>query len=750
MKKVININFQGRVIPIEETAYEMLKQYVESLRRYFASEEGRDEIINDIENRIAELFDEKLKKGAVCITDEDVNAVMASMGRPEDFEQEDATYSNASNNSTSNAGGNANAQSTAPRSNIEEPRRLYRAENDKVLGGVCAGIANYLRIDPAVVRIIFALIAFGGFGFGFLLYIILWIILPSKPLRTNVRKRLYRDPDNKMVGGVAGGLAAYFNIDAWIPRLIFLLPFVLSLLPNLFGGFWWHWKGPWVAFSGLGGTFFITYIILWIVLPRAVTASEKLEMRGEKIDLESIKNTVQEELQNVKGRGEKWGAELKEKSKEMGREISDTLHQKTQTFASEVGPFAKKAGTGIGNAIGVLFKAFFLFIAGIVAFALLIALIALLYSGIGIFPLKNFLLEGFWESFLVWSVLTLFIGVPIIAFIVWITRRIMRVKSGNPYLGYAFGSLWIIGLVSVFVLIGMISRHFRTKTSATEQVSITQPTTGNMIVKVSDGKIRYYSSDWFDGELPFLSMNEDSMLLNTVRVKVVKSVDSSYHIQMIKLARGNTPAIAEKNAVNIHFPVTQNDSVILLPKGFPISKNDKFRNQQVMMVVEVPVGKKIMIDKSVDWFDWFDINIDRRRRWNMDWDERWDNAYSWRNNVQYIMTGEGLERTDKAEEDKGKLKSGKFRMKANDNGIEIEAEGETDNGRGTYRYKQRGDSITIEKGKKPAPPKAPEQPVPPAPERKARVSADDEKAEKVVKAPVREDLHSPFLFLSGS
>ena len=200
MKKVININFQGRVIPIEETAYETLKQYVESLRRYFANEEGKDEIINDIENRIAELFDEKLKKGAVCIGDEDVSVVMASMGRPEDFEQEEAAYNPGA---TANAGAGNYTQSAAPEP-PPAPRRLYRAENDKVLGGVCAGVANYLRIDPAVVRIIFALIAFGGFGFGFLLYIILWIVLPSKPLQTNVRKRLYRDPDNKMVGGVAG------------------------------------------------------------------------------------------------------------------------------------------------------------------------------------------------------------------------------------------------------------------------------------------------------------------------------------------------------------------------------------------------------------------------------------------------------------------------------------------------------------------------------------------------------------------
>ena len=745
MKKVININFQGRVIPIEETAYETLKQYVESLRRYFANEEGKDEIINDIENRIAELFDEKLKKGSVCITDEDVSVVMASMGRPEDFEQEEVSYSSAS---TGNGGAGNNTQSSIPEP-APAPHRLYRAENDRVLGGVCAGVANYLRIDPAVVRIIFALIAFGGFGFGFLLYIILWIILPSKPLQTNVRKRLYRDPDNKMIGGVAGGLSAYFNIDTWIPRLIFLLPFLLSLLPNLFSGFWWHWKGPWVAFSGLGGTFFITYIILWIVLPRAVSATEKLEMRGEKIDLESIKNTVQEELQNVKGRGEKIGAEFKEKAKDVGQEMSSTIQQRTQAFASEVGPFAKKAGTGIGNAIGVLFKAFFLFIAGMIAFVLLIVLIALLYSGVGIFPLKNFLLEGFWQNFFAWSVVTMFIGVPIIAFVVWVIRRIMRVKSKNPYLGYAFGSLWIVGLVSLFILIGMIARNFRTRTSINEDVAITQPSSGNMIVKVSEGKVKYYSSDWFDGEFPFLSMNEDSMLLNTVRIKLVRSPDSSYHIQKVKFARGNTPAIAEDNAANINFAVAQNDSIISLGKGFPVSKQNKFRNQQVLLVIEIPVGKKIMIDKSVDWYDWFDINVDRRRGWNIDWDERWDNSYSWRNNVSYTMTPEGLERTEKNDEDKGNLKSGKFRLKADDSGIEIEAEGEMDNGKGVYRYKKQGDSILIEEGKKPVPPKTPAEPPAPVPQRKASVSANGSQEEKVVKARPREDLHTPFLFLSA-
>jgi len=85
MEKIININFQGRVIPIEETAYNRLKQYIDSLRTHFANEESSDEIINDIENRIAELFTERLKQGAPCIVSSDLNAVIDSIGRLEDI-----------------------------------------------------------------------------------------------------------------------------------------------------------------------------------------------------------------------------------------------------------------------------------------------------------------------------------------------------------------------------------------------------------------------------------------------------------------------------------------------------------------------------------------------------------------------------------------------------------------------------------------------------------------------------------------
>ena len=170
MKKVININFQGRVIPIEETAYDMLKQYVDSLRRFFATEEGKDEIINDIEGRIAELFGESLKKGSTCITDEEVTNVINSMGRPEDFEAEE----NNVKSQLVDESFKQDRQKTYD-SGATGTKRLYRDENHKILGGVCSGIGNYFGIDPVIVRILFVLF----FGVTFFAYLILWIVFPS-------------------------------------------------------------------------------------------------------------------------------------------------------------------------------------------------------------------------------------------------------------------------------------------------------------------------------------------------------------------------------------------------------------------------------------------------------------------------------------------------------------------------------------------------------------------------------------------
>ncbi len=225
MKQVININFHGQVVPIEVSAFDLLKNYTASLSSFFANEEGKDEIINDIESRIGELFQERLKKGATCITDDDVNAIIKSMGRPEEFDAEEPSTGQSQQEQ------NKGQQSSQSGGTTVTNKRLFRDENDKVLGGVCSGIANYFAMDPVLVRIIFLVIAF-AFGTGVLAYIILWVVVPSSASTQigAVRKKLYRDTDDKIIAGVCSGIGNYFGINVWIPRLLFLLPFLSAVL----------------------------------------------------------------------------------------------------------------------------------------------------------------------------------------------------------------------------------------------------------------------------------------------------------------------------------------------------------------------------------------------------------------------------------------------------------------------------------------------------------------------------------------
>jgi phage shock protein PspC (stress-responsive transcriptional regulator) len=677
MKKIININFHSRVIPIEETAYEILQQYIDSLRRYFAHEEGRDEIISDIENRFSELFADKLKKGAPCITDEDVNAIIASMGRPEEFEGEEAGTTTGTTTGAGTSAGSGPAPGNAaggPQQGYgpyttEEPRRLYRAANDKVLGGVCAGLANYLRLDPAVVRILFVLISF-GWGFGFLLYIILWIVLPTRALVANARKRLYRNPDDRVIAGVASGLAAYFHIDVWIPRLIFALPMILGIFTSIFQNVFFHmfhWGGH-IFFDGFGGSLFIVYIVLWIVLPEAITASEKLEMRGEKVDLESIKNTVKSDLETFKGRAKEMGAEMGERMQQMGQQMGQQIRQSAQSFGAEAGAAVRKSNNGIGHTIGVLFKAFFLLIAGLIAFSLIIALTAVAFSTDGLLDLKNYILDGFWQNFLAWSSFFLFLVLPVVALLTWLIRRITGMRSRRHYLGYIFATLWVIGLLSFIVLAGMVMNNFRARQHSEEEIALSQPSHGSMVIRAQQPTGRIYDNDWwFENDWrhhgPFYNIGDDSILLTTVQIKLLKSDDSSYHVRLLRISRGKSSGAAMDRARQIVFPVSQSDSILLLSGGFPVSKDQKFRNQQVIVAVYIPLGKKIMVDRSVNRYDWFNISPDNQHfRWD-NWDSRWsednnwdenlnlDNSYYWNSNVQYVMTPDGLSKTSRMDRD---------------------------------------------------------------------------------------------------
>ncbi|WP_205508175.1 PspC domain-containing protein [Longitalea arenae] len=672
MKKVININFQGRVIPIEETAFEILKQYIDSLRRYFANEEGRDEIINDIESRIAELFSERLKKDVTCITDEDVHAVMTSMGRPEDFEAETGTNINGGSQPTGASAGQQQSSSqqsqTSQGPNYVTRGRLVRNADDKIIAGVCSGLANYFNIDPVIMRIIFVVLLFTG-GTGVLVYLILWVAVPSQSIQSNITKRLYRSSDDKVIAGVCGGLAAYFNISTWVPRLIFALPLIIGLLSGPFN-WWWgdidFWIGPRVVTGSLGSTLFVSYIVLWIAVPIAVTAAEKLEMRGERVDLNSIRDTVKEDLESFRSRAQNWGNEVKQTAQQFGdraRQFSQS--ERVKTFTTEASTTARSAGSGIAHIIGVLFKAFFLFVVGIVALALFGALMGLLFGGVPVMSFKEFLLEGFWQNSLAWVSVILFLGVPVVALITWLIRRIMGVRSKNHYLGYVFGTLWFVGIVSAAMLTGSVIRSFKSRNFVEENVALMQPANNKLYLDVTTSNInyRYYSNDWFDwdGDAPLFGANLDSIMLNTVRIDVVKSNDNNFQLTKVKFSRGKNPVVARNIAEKINFQTYQLDSVLYLPKGFSISKNERWRNQQVLLILQVPVGKRFFLDKSISRYDWFEVRYNHRG--GFDIEDNWDRTYWVEAGKEYIMTPDGPKQVDKL--DPEALQRGEYKEREN-------------------------------------------------------------------------------------
>lgn len=177
MQRIIQINIAGRVIPIEEDAYQLLKDYITSLERQFRGADGK-EIIEDIENRIAELFSIRLQT-APSIDCSDVRKVVETLGSAADLHDGSQSDSGTSQQGSNFTYGSQYTQQNYTRRNST---RLLRDPYDKVIGGVCSGLSHYFDVDPVIIRLIMAVL-FLTFGIGLIAYIIAWAIIPAATSR---------------------------------------------------------------------------------------------------------------------------------------------------------------------------------------------------------------------------------------------------------------------------------------------------------------------------------------------------------------------------------------------------------------------------------------------------------------------------------------------------------------------------------------------------------------------------------------
>lgn len=265
MKKTLNINIGSRVFNIDEDAYDLLSKYLESIKTYFKKIEIDEDIFEDIENRISEKFNSK-SESRQSLNLNDVDSIIEQMGTLDDFKE---AYDDFEINEPK--------KQSQESSKKENKKRIYRNSSDKVIAGVASGLANYFGLDPIIFRLIFIASLFTGFGF--IAYLIFWIGIPENESgRINENKRLYRDGDNKILGGVAYGLANYFGIDPAIIRILFIV--------SLF----------------IGGFGLLAYLILWISIPEAKTVGEKMNMKGYTLTLENIEKFIKEKLPQNDGK----------------------------------------------------------------------------------------------------------------------------------------------------------------------------------------------------------------------------------------------------------------------------------------------------------------------------------------------------------------------------------------------------------------------------------------------------------------
>lgn len=555
MNKTVNINLGGLFFHIDEDAYQKLTRYFEAIKRSLSKSGGQDEIMNDIELRISEIFSENKKNDKEVISLKDVDAMIAIMGQPEDYKIEEEETEQAQSN--------------------------YQA--------------------------------------------------------TKKTKKLYRDIDKNFLGGVAAGLGHYFKIDAiWI-RLLFVL-FILA---------------------GVGFPIFL-YILLWILIPKAITTSEKLEMTGEEVNLSNIEKKARADYENNP---------------------------------------EKKNIDKIGDTIAEIFRTIFNFIAKIIGlFVVLFSSITLISLVIGLFAFgsitfSNTPLQGYYDAviiseFPIWtiSILTfLAIGIPaFFLLILGLKILIPTMRSIGSIAKYVLLSLWIIAIaILVFFGVKQATEEARDGKIIEKTILSISPTDTLEIAFVSND---FYKSDSFTNnfELTEDESGKEIIYSNNIDFEVLPTTETQPYLTIERKAVGKSISLARKRAENIKYSFKFEGNKLILDDFFITDLKNKYRQQQVDIYLYLPKGIYFKPDASVQDFDesdddYFNLHFSNdnyiyQTRENKVFclncppEENEFNDVEWNENVEDTLKSISIKINDE-EIFKGERKNQKVKLELNENGI---------------------------------------------------------------------------------
>lgn len=518
MKRTVSINISGIFFHIDENAYLSLEQYLETIREHFEGSEGRDEIISDIESRIAEIFQTRISDQKQVINKEDVDEVISILGKPSDIS------------------GNGHDDESTP--------------------------AGRRR-----------------------------------------RRRLYRDTDNRVLGGVCSGIAHYFDIDAVWVRIAFLIALFIF------------------------GSSILIYIALWIIIPPAVSTSERLEMKGEKINIKTIEKNIRQEIEDLKqkyksnrrARKPRTREEVNDFKRRM-RHLKNEMRYHKRRPVIEDGSFGSRLGGVIENLVYFTVKVI-LIIIGIVFLIVGLSLTAgLIMSvtgsenyfmvtqwGVSTFSLPAFaslIFENASHTWITMTGLLLLIGVPLLMLVFSGVKLILGYRRRTRVVSILATCVWLVGLFLTLYSSVIIYRSFSQHSSARTEMNLVKPQARALYLDVNPAPVDLDDYEDIDSKLAFnhvyfISDQYETKNYGLPRLRIIPSDSNDFRLTILRYANGSSIPQARQRAETITYNVFQSDSVLRFANFFEMPRTEKWRNQKLRLTLRVPVGQQLHFNESM-------------------------------------------------------------------------------------------------------------------------------------------------------
>lgn len=389
-------------------------------------------------------------------------------------------------------------------------------------------------------------------------------------------KRFYRDPDHKVIAGVCSGIAAYLHWDPVLIRILFII--------TLFAG-------------GFG---ILLYLILWIVIPEAATTAEKLEMRGEKVNISNIEKTIQEEVSALK---------------DQLKNLTQTTKQNLRGSGASPSP-VEQIAIGLVEVLRVIWRTLLiilgitLVLVGISFFILFLALVfgwggaIMVDSDIMVmsFPsYLNLILGCSFNPFFIQASLLILLGIPVVLIIYSGSKLIFKL-DGIRYFGITLFNIWLIGLVIAAFYSFKIYNLVKADATDQKRIEIAQPISDTLHLKYSDwGAIDESSLDAyeiFDNTTLYNNQMEEFYLAPVIRIE--PSAGAQVEVIRRGFARGKSSSEAKTRLSMIQYSITQSGDTLLLDHLASFPKDDCWRGQRIMVTVRVPEGKYVALSRG-EW-----------------------------------------------------------------------------------------------------------------------------------------------------